>query len=538
MDCNRSWWKEAVFYQIYPRSFQDSNDDGVGDLPGIRARLDYLVNLGIDAIWISPIFPSPMADFGYDISDYLGIDPIFGSMQDFDQLLEAAHQRGIRVVLDYVANHTSDEHPWFIQSCQSRNNPKRDWYIWRDPAPGGGPPNNWESMFGGSAWEWDETTQQYYLHLFLEKQPDLNWRNPQVVQAMQDVLRFWLDKGVDGFRMDVVTFLIKHPYFPDNPLRVDQDGQTYQEHRYDINQPEVHQVLKDFRSLFDHYPGERVTIGETWFEDPKELATWYGGQLDELHLPFNFITLQTPWQAAKMKQAIEGYYAALPPGATPNFVFGNHDRSRLASRYGYENHRAVGMLLLTLRGTPTLYYGDEIGMRDMPIPPERIQDPVALRKPDQDEGRDPERTPMRWDASPNAGFCPASVEPWLPMGEDLAEVNVAAQSQDPASTLNYYRALLALRRELRLLRQGEFEFLEVSNPDLLAYARKYGQGADQPLEAALVVINFGDEAAAWDASETGSQGELLLSTHPFEKQGVDLKTIRLRPHEGVIIRLQ
>jgi len=531
------WWKHGVFYQIYPRSFQDSNQDGIGDLKGIIERLDYLVELGIDAIWVSPIFPSPMADFGYDISDFTDIHPLFGDLQVFKRLLEQAHQRGLRVVLDYVANHSSDEHAWFLESRSSRDNPKRDWYIWRDPKPDGSPPNNWESHFSGGAWEWDENTSQYYLHLFLEKQPDLNWRNPQVVEAMHAALRFWLELGVDGFRMDVVTFLMKHPELPDNPTAYDDQGRPFQEHRYDINQPEVHHVLRDFRKLFDSYPGERVTIGETWFFDPAELAAWYGPALDELQIPFNFITLKRPWQAATMKQAIEAYYAALPPGAQPNFVFGSHDVRRLASRYGLANHRSVGMLLLTLRGTPTLYYGDELGMQDVSIPPERFQDPVMWRKPGTDEGRDPERTPMQWDSSSNAGFCPGDVEPWLPLAVDYPTINVAVERADPHSTFNFYKRLLHLRRTLPALTLGDFQFIPVvdnhlaSIQDVLAYRRSW---QDQRL---LVVINFSANSQLIDLSGVGLGGVTLLSSHFRSVEQFDLARVLVQPHENLLVQL-
>ena len=350
---NTPWWKNCVIYQIYPRSFQDSDGDGVGDLQGIINRLDYLQELGVDAIWLSPIYPSPMADFGYDVADYCDIDPLFGSLETFDRLLRAAHERGLKVILDYVANHTSSEHPWFIESRSSRNNAKRDWYIWRDAKEDGAPPNNWVSFFGGSAWAWDSHSKQYYLHLFSNKQPDLNWRNPQVVKAMHDALRFWLDRGVDGFRMDAVTVLIKHAEMPDMPQPDDQLGaELLQKHIYVHNQPELHDLLRDFRQLCDGYDGHRVIIGETGDLNPAKLVSFYGRNLDEMHLPFNFIPMHMPWQADVMKQAVVDYYAALPAGAAPNFVFGNHDISRLATRYGWPNHRSVGMLLLTLGELP------------------------------------------------------------------------------------------------------------------------------------------------------------------------------------------
>lgn len=527
------WWKHGVFYQIYPRSFMDSNGDGVGDLQGITQRMDYLADLGVDALWISPIYPSPMADFGYDVSDYMDIHPLFGDLVTFDRLLTSAHEHGLHVVLDFVPNHTSDEHPWFVESRASRQSPRRSWFIWQDAKPDGSPPNNWESFFGGSAWQWDEATSQYYLHLFLEKQPDLNWRNPQVVKAMHKVLRFWLDKGVDGFRMDVVTFLIKHPSFQDNPIIPDPEkpDRAIQEHRYDINQPEIHAHLRQFRHIFDSYPGDRVTIGETWFMNPKELVSYYGKSLDELHLPFNFITLRQPWQAQAIRQAIHSYYAALPPGAAPNFVFGNHDVHRLATRYGVENHRSVALLLLTLRGVPTIYYGDELGMQDIQVPAERLQDPVARRKPGSDEGRDPERAPMLWDNSPNAGFTPAGVQPWLPLPENYPRINVLSQRVDPTSTLNFYKRLLRLRRELPVLQRGDFDFVDQVPDNVLAYTRRM---VGQHL---LMVVNFSGATFKMDLSSLEERAEVLLSTQDLGVGTIELAELTLQPYEGLILKL-
>lgn len=527
---SQAWWKTAVFYQIYPRSFMDSNGDGVGDLEGIRQKLDYLVRLGIDAIWISPIYPSPMADFGYDVSNYCDIHPMFGNMNDFDRLLEETHQRGLKIILDWVPNHTSDEHPWFAESRQSRDNPRRDWYIWKDPKTDGSPPNNWESFFGGSAWEWDEVTGQYYLHQFLEKQPDLNWRNPDVRKAMYDTLRFWLEKGVDGFRMDVIHHLMKHPDFPDNPYLTDTQGRKYQPHYYDIGQPEIHDRLREIRQVINAYPGERVMIGETWFETPQELIPYYGKDLDELHLPFNFTLIPLPWEAKRFKHAIKNYYACLPKGATPNFVLGNHDQHRLASRLGKENHRSAALLLLTLQGSPTLYYGDELGMVDGIITPERYQDPVMVRKPDTSEGRDPERTPMQWDSSPNAGFSPASVETWLPVNPDYQEVNVNQQESDPNSTLHFYRRVLALRRSEKALIDGEFTLINNAPEDVLIYTRS------SETQKFLVAINFSAHNRTVELPHSLIREELILSTLPVTGKS-NSTSLALRPHEGLIVKI-
>jgi alpha-glucosidase len=535
MDERYVWWKDGVFYQIYPRSFMDSSGDGIGDLQGIIDRLDYLQDLAIDAIWISPIFTSPMVDYGYDVSDYRDIHPMFGDLATFDRLLDAAHRRNLRVVLDYVPNHTSDQHPWFIASRSSRHDPKRDWYIWKDPGRDGGPPNNWEAIPGGSAWEWDPDTEQYYLHLFLKEQPDLNWRNPDVVEAMHDVLRFWLGRGVDGFRMDMVVFLMKHPDFPDNPpAPADSPFRAFgitQEMAYNMDQPEMHGVLRRFRSITDSFPGERVIIGEMAIFDPSRLASYYGENLDELHIPFNFITLFQPWDAQVMKGAIQAYYAAMPPGATPNFVFGNHDLHRLATRFGPENHRSVGMLLLTLWGIPTMYYGDELGMEDTVVPPDRLQDPLGISKPDLNIGRDPERTPMQWDASPNAGFSPGGVQTWLPVAEDYESVNVARQRQDPVSTLSFYRALLQLRREMPVLHRGDLAFVDKVPDDVIAYVRC----ADG--QRVLVVINFKGNAYSLDLSAVGSEAKMLLSSQFTRQDGVDLKALPVEPHESLLLKL-
>nr|MDQ2998759.1 alpha-amylase family glycosyl hydrolase [Chloroflexota bacterium] len=366
---NPLWWQRGIIYQIYPRSFMDSNGDGVGDLPGIVGKLDYLAALGVDAIWLSPIYPSPMADFGYDVADYTGIHPLFGTLADFDTLLAESHARGLKVMLDFVPNHSSDEHPWFIESRASRDNPKRDWYIWRDPAPGGGPPNNWLSFFGGGAWEWDAPTGQYYLHLFHTKQPDLNWRNPAVQSAMLDALHFWLDRGVDGFRVDVIWLMIKDDQFRDNPLNPDyvagQPPLMSQQPLYNADRPEVHDIIGMLRQLLDQYD-QRMMVGEIYLPIERLMA-YYGVSGAGTHLPFNFQLIQLPWNARVLDAAIAAYEAALPADGWPNWVLGNHDQHRIASRVGAAQARVAAMLLLTLRGTPTMYNGDELGMHDVDI---------------------------------------------------------------------------------------------------------------------------------------------------------------------------
>lgn len=525
------WWQSAVFYEVYIRSFQDSNGDGIGDLRGIEQRLPYLKQLGIDAIWITPFYPSPMADFGYDVSDYTGVDPSFGTMADFDHLLQSAHDLNIRIVIDMVLNHTSDAHPWFSESRSSRTNPKRDWYLWRDAKPDGSPPNNWTTFFGGSAWTWDANTEQYYLHLFLDRQPDLNWRNPEVVQAMESVLRFWLDKGVDGFRLDAINFLVKHEAFPDMPVVTNATGgDLVQYHIYVNNQPELHPLLQAVRRVLDSYPGDRVLIGETGTLKAPELSQFYGAGLDEIHLPMIVLPLHTSWQAQAMRACLLDFYAGLPQGATPHFVFSNHDDKRLITRYGYEHHRSIAMLLLTLMGSPILYYGDEIAMCDTDIPPEKRVDTAGMIDPDNYPGRDPNRTPMQWRASEHAGFTPDSVEPWLPVNENRSTINVAAQEETPGSTLNFYKTLLQLRSDSRVLREGSIQFLEHSG-DVLAYLRECGA------ERLLIVINFGGDSHVLDLSSLADHAQCVLSSTMQRPEAVSVAEVALNAYESVLFRL-
>ena len=520
------WWQRGVIYQVYPRSFQDTDGDGVGDLPGITRRLDHLERLGVDAIWLSPIFPSPMADFGYDISDYRGVDRLFGTLRDLDQLVTEAHRRDIRVLLDFVPNHTSIEHPWFTESRSSRSSPRRDWYLWADPAPGGGPPTNWMSMFGGSGWEWDEETGQYYFHSFLKEQPDLNWRNPHVRAAMYDVLRFWLDRGIDGFRVDVLWLLIKDDQLRDNPPNpgwTSASRRTYDSlvPLYTSDRPEVQKIVAEIRSVLDSY-GERVLVGEIYLPVDR-LVAYYGvgpGRLGA-HLPFNFQLLELPWRADVIGQAVAAYEAALPRHGWPNWVLGNHDRPRIATRVGHEQARVAAMLLLTLRGTPTIYYGDEIGMRDVDVPPERQRDPARFDGPGR--GRDPQRTPMRWDASPTAGFTTGT--PWLPIGEDVAERNVAVEAADACSILELYRRLIALRRSEPALATGSWRAITAAG-DVLVYERTFSG------DIFRIALNLGPGEIR---AATGGPGSLVLSTHLDRFDEPTTEDVALRPNEGVII---
>jgi alpha-glucosidase len=522
-----AWWRNGIFYQVYPRSFQDSNGDGVGDIKGIIRRLPYLESLGVDAVWLSPIFPSPMADFGYDISDYTGIDPLFGSMEDFDALIEAVHARGLKLILDLVPNHTSDRHPWFAESRASRDNPKRDWYIWRDPNRDGGPPNNWLSEFGGPAWQHD-ATGQYYYHAFLKEQPDLNWRNPDVRNAIFDVMRFWLHKGVDGFRVDVIWHLIKDAEFRDNPSNPHYvEGRPPHERiltQYSTDQDEVHEVIAEMRAVIDEFP-DRVLIGEVYLP-LQRLVAYYGNDLGGAHLPFNFALLSTLWSARSIEKIIHDYEIALPAGAWPNWVLGNHDRPRVASRVGREQAPVAAMLLLTLRGTPTLYYGDEIGMHQVPIAPEQVQDPFEKNVPGIGVGRDGCRTPMQWDASDNAGF--STARPWLPPASDSAQENVVNLEADSRSILSLYKALIALRKKTPALVTGAYEPISAQG-DLLLYRRR---GDEASLTIAL---NLAAEPVSVTSSSIGFGKQILLSTF-LDRTGESIEgVLDLRGNEGVII---
>jgi len=526
---HRVWWKRGIVYQIYPLSFQDSDGDGNGDLNGIRRRLDYLVWLGVDAIWISPIYPSPMADFGYDVADYCAIAPHFGTMEDFDALLAEAHGKGLKVILDFVPNHSSERHPWFLESRSSRDNPRRDWYIWHDPARGGGPPNNWVSNFGGSAWTLDEHTGQYYYHAFLKEQPDLNWRNLQVREAMYGVLRYWLDRGVDGFRIDVLWHLMKDSQFRDNPPNPGYQPGDAEIRRllqvYSCDQPEIHDLIGELRGVVDAYE-DRVLIGEIYL--PMErLVAYYGSASRGVHLPFNFQLIQAPWNAIEIGHMIEEYERMVPEGEWPNWVLGNHDKPRIGSRVGAGQARVAAMMLLTLRGTPTLYYGDELGMSDVPIAPERVQDPWEKREPGLGLGRDPQRTPMQWDTTPNAGFTTGL--PWLPLAPDHETCNVDCLAREPQSILTLHRKLIELRRARRALAVGSMQRVERS-ANVLAYERAHGA------ERLLVLLNLGHEPMQVPLLDR--HGVLILSTHLDRAQGAVAGHMELRGDEGVVVDLE
>ena len=512
-----SWWREGVFYQIYPRSFQDSNGDGVGDLAGITARLDHLNDgtprsLGIDAVWLSPFYRSPMADFGYDVSDYRDVDPAFGNLAEFDRLLAEAHRRGIRIIVDLVPGHTSDQHPWFLAARSSRTDPKRDFYVWADPRRGG-PPNNWRAVFKrvGSAWTLDEKTGQYYLHHFLPQQPDLNWRNDKVRGAIDDVMRFWLDRGVDGFRIDVASGLIRDERLRDN-ARFRILGRP-RPRNWDLD--EVHEIHRRWRKVLDSYEGDRMAVGEIGVRNLRRHVRYYGDD-DELQLSFNFHFLEQPWTAERFRAVVEEWERLLPGHSWPDYTLSNHDRSRAVSRYGLERAGVAAVMLLTLRGTPFIYYGEEIGMTDVPIPPKRIVDI---------DGRDPERTPMQWDTSPKAGF--TTGDPWLPLAADHAKRNVAAQHDDPASLLSLYRRLNWLRKSSPALRRGSYRTIPAP-VGVFAFARE----ADG--ERVLVALNF-TKSPQLVSLGSGDAKVALSTDHTRDAEPLALERVELRSDEGIVV---
>jgi alpha-glucosidase len=531
MIMNYYWWQTGIIYQVYPRSFQDSNNDGIGDINGLIKRLDYLKWLGVKAIWISPIYPSPMADFGYDISDYKNIDPVYGTLDDFRELLKEVHSRNLKLLMDFVPNHTSDQHPWFIESRSSADNPKRDWYLWYDAHSDGTPPNNWLSVFGGTAWEWDETTGQYYYHAFLKEQPDLNWRNPEVRQAMYDIMKFWLDLGIDGFRIDVIWHLIKDRHLRDNPK-----NPFYEEHMnpydsllplYSTDQSEVHEIVEEMRAIHDQY-NEHMMIGEIYLPIQR-LVTYYGASGKGAHLPFNFTLISMPWNAPQIAMAIDEYESALPENAWPNWVIGNHDQPRITSRVGITQARVAAILLLTLRGTPTLYYGDEIGMRDVAIPFSEVMDPQGLNMPEKNLSRDPARTPMQWDNSLNAGF--TGGKPWLRLDKRYHRINVESEKNDPFSMLSFHKRLINLRQSEMSLMAGDYIPLHSDN-QMIAYFRRMEEYPDF-----LIVLNLSHRPCYFRSSREPIRGIVELATSP-ELEGTEIEgEVNLGGDEGLILRL-
>jgi alpha-glucosidase len=535
------WWRDGIIYQIYPRSFADSNGDGLGDLPGITARLDYLADLGIDAIWISPFYPTPDADFGYDVSDHTAVDPRFGTLEDFDRLVAESHRRGIRLVLDLVLNHTSDRHPWFHESRASRDNPKRDWYIWQPPSCSHpifgekrgrwrGVPNNWQAAFGGPAWEYDETTGQYYLHMFLAEQPDVNWRNLEVRNAQLDVVRFWLERGADGFRLDVFNAYFKDAHFRNNPTKFGLRGFDRQRHLYDCDQPEMIPLLNELRTILDAYP-ERYAVGETFFATPEKVLHYSGP--DRLHAAFSFdfnpTDLFYPWHPAWLIKQIERREALFTGEHWPTTVLSNHDIPRTATRCARGEEDALAKiamaLLLTLRGTPFMYYGEEIGMRDVSLRRGEIMDPPGKRYWPIFKGRDGCRSPMQWDDMPFAGF--SSAKPWLPVHPNYHQRNVAAQNEDPDSLLNFTRKLIALRKKVPALRRGEFVLLTTKPRDALVYLRRTTS------QSVLVALNFHDRRVyePLDQDVSGKRWRSLLAARDDGAVLLSDNCLELAPHQ-------
>ena len=530
----RPWWQRGVLYEVCVPTFQDSDGDGLGDLPGVLRRVDHLEWLGVDAVWLTPFYPSPMTDFGYDITDFTGVRPSAGTLADFDRLVAALHERGMKVVLDLVPNHTSIDHPWFQESASSRTNDKRSWYVWADPAPDGGPPNNWQSDLGGSAWRWHASTGQYFYTAFADDQPDLNWREPAVRAAIDRAMRFWLDRGVDGFRVDVLWHLAKDRLLRDNPPNPSFNPLTSSPcdalvPTYSADQPDVHEFVGLLRRTIDAYD-DRLLIGEIYLP-VGELVAYYGGiERSGVHLPFNFQLIQQPWQARHVRRVVDEYEGSVDAHEWPNWVLGNHDQPRVATRVGREQARVAATLLLTLRGTPTLYCGDELGMGNGSIPRERMKDPRAKSCDGRGTGRDPFRTPMQWDAGENAGFTTGT--PWLPMAGDHATVNAAAQREDAGSMLRLHRDLLTLRKKSAALSTGDYAPLCVDDRAFV-YARTTAD------EAYVVALNFTDVAHVVELPARVGPGAVVLSTRDRDRRGRPVQArVELGPNEAVIVRLE
>jgi alpha-glucosidase len=525
------WWQKSIVYEVYVRSFMDSNGDGIGDLQGILSKLDYLLWLGIKAIWLTPVYPSPMKDFGYDVADYKGIHPQYGTMQDFDELLKAVHDRDMKLIMDLVPNHTSDEHPWFLASRSSKDNPRRNWYIWHDAKPDGTPPNNWISVFGGSAWEWDAHTQQYYLHSFLKGQPDLNFRNKEVQEAVFEVMRFWLDKGIDGFRVDSIAHLIKDNLLRDNPYNPDYNpGMPVSQQMvqlFSTNRPEVHDVIDSMREVLNEYK-DKVMIGELYLS-VSGITSYYGRNNKGVQLPANFQLITDSWKAQRLSVVIAKSEALVPQSAWPHWAMGNHDQPRVISRIGRSLAKVAALLLLTLRGTPTMYYGDEIGMHNVNIPVGEMKDPQGLMEPEKNFSRDPQRTPMQWSSEVQAGF--TSGKPWLPVAANYTVINVATEQQDDDSLLMLYQRLISLRRKEPSLSTGEY-FPLFANEEMLAYIRQQ-EGADR----FLIVLNISKVRSYYVQDNIQLSGMVELSTSKGREGKMVDAIIELEGGEGIIVRL-
>ncbi len=539
------WYQHAVFYEIYPRSFMDSNGDGIGDLNGIASKLDYLQALGVDAIWIAPCFPSPQVDFGYDVSDYENIDKMYGTLADFDRLQKLGADHGIKIILDFVVNHTSDQHPWFVDSRSSRTSAKRDWYIWRDGKSAGkddgkenDPPNNWVAIFGGSAWQWDSKTKQYYYHYFYPRQPDLNWRNPAVVDAMYGTTEWWYQRGVAGFRLDAVDSLFEDPALKDNPVLPGTNafGDPNIEDKYTQRLPEVHTALQGLRTVANKY--NAVLIGETWTENVTQLKPYYGKGNDELQMPMDLLLTKLKFSAPVFREHIAAVEAT---GEWPVYVIGNHDIVRSWNRYGDGLHndqiaKAMAALQLTLRGTPIMYYGEEIGMQNNdPTRREDVKDPIGRIGWPKEKGRDGERTPMQWSGDPNAGF--TSGVPWNPIPPTYKTYNVADELKEPNSILNWYKGLLALRRANPALLYGDYIALNENDPNVLSYLRKTKN------DAVLVAINMSadPQTLKFNLSKqrlSAKSAKTLLTTQSSLQNNSSVAQLSLEPFAVYIAALQ
>lgn len=529
---NTTWPEKAVIYQIYPRSFKDSNGDGIGDIQGIIQKLDYLVDLGIDAIWISPMYTSPMKDFGYDVSDYCNIEPMFGTLRDFDELIKKAHKRGIKIIMDFIPSHTSSHHPWFLESKSSKDNPKRDWYIWKDPKEDGTVPNNWLSVFGGSRWQYDEHTKQYYLHTFLVDQPDLNWRNQEVQQAMFDVLHFWLKKGVDGFRVDAFDHMFKDALFRDEPQNPKykegmEDPFESQLHIRTTQQAELYDMIKKFNEIVSEYEGDKFIVTESYVDLSALVKLYQAGT--KHHAPFNFQFISLSWDAKIYRDFINEFDKQVGAHYLPTYVLGNHDRSRVASRIGQRGARAAALLQLTLRGVPTIYNGEEIGMEDSIIPEDKIQDPFEKNVPGMGLGRDPERTPMQWTSKQYSGF--SEVETWLPIPKTAKEINVDVENNDPRSMLQLYKTLLQIRKTSNPLLFGKYTSIDLENDHIFAYVRQFEK------EKLAIVLNFSNEQQT--VTLPYEHAEIMINTFLDHTSGqkIPLKDFFLRPHEGYLLKI-
>jgi alpha-glucosidase len=539
------WWKTAVFYQIYPRSFKDSNADGVGDLPGIISKLDYLAQLGIDAIWVSPFYSSPMDDFGYDISDYKNVDPIFGSIADARALIAEAHRRKIRILFDLVINHTSDQHPWFIEARSSKENPKHDWYIWKPRTqPSTGKklprPNNWVCQFEfKSAWWDNDETDEWYLGTFTRHQPEVNWRNDSLREAMYDVVKFWLDEGIDGFRMDVVNWYIKDETFRSNPLSFNANPDLFQNHIYDRNRPEVHEICREIRKISDAFPGERVLVGEIFTREAKIAASYQGDGTDELHLSFNMKMLYLKWSARAFSKALQQWYEALPEKGWPNFTLSNHDQPRHGTRFRAHDEleqlarmQIAAMLLLTVRGTPFIYYGEEIGMTNARIPRKELVDPTGITFWPLPMGRDGERTPMQWTDEPGAGFTDNSVRPWLRIHENHHARNVSEQQKNPLSLWHWYRKLIAIRKGNDVLKTGAMRFLPTRHSAIIAYRRSADSKCPIAEGTIDCYLNFSKTSSTITLPKNAC---VLLGNARKEKESLPRGDIVLAPNEALLL---